>query len=65
MADDLTQTIVDNATGPAKVSGDSGSFDQHNLKDQIEVEKFRRESSAAGRSSLPFRILKIRPPGSA
>ncbi len=40
MADDLKDTIKQNAEGPKRASGDSGSVDQHSLKDQIEADKY-------------------------
>ena len=40
MADDLEDNIRDNAKAPAKASGDAGSVEQHNLKDQIEADKY-------------------------
>lgn len=63
MADDLTEVIAANAAGPAKVSGDTGSMEQHNLKDLIEAERFRRECAASANTGFPCRIMKIKPPG--
>ena len=43
MADDLTQTISENAQGPAKASGDAGSMEQHSLPDQIAADRYLEE----------------------
>ena len=40
MADELDNTIRENASGPKRASGDSGSVDQHSLADQIEADKY-------------------------
>lgn len=42
MADDLEDTIRENAEGPAKAAGDSGSMEQHKLPDQIAADRYRR-----------------------
>ena len=39
MADDLDNTIRENAQGPAEAHGDSGGMKQHSLKDQIEADR--------------------------
>jgi hypothetical protein len=63
MADDLEETIRDNAAGPASVSGDAGSVTQHPLRDQIEADKYleaRKAAKSAGRGLL---FSKLVPPG--
>ncbi len=40
MADDLDNTIRDNAQGPAKVAGDAGSVEQHKPSEQIEADRY-------------------------
>jgi len=37
MAENLDQTTKDNAAGPKRAQGDSGSVEQHDLKDQVEA----------------------------
>ena len=39
MAEDLTNTIQDNASGPRRATGDSGSVEQHAIKDQIDADR--------------------------
>jgi hypothetical protein len=63
MADDLEQTIRDNADGPAKASGDSGSMEQHKLSDQIAADRYLASKQAAKSRRLGLRFTKIVPPG--
>jgi hypothetical protein len=63
MAKELTQTIEENANGPAEVSGDSGAMKQHPLKDQIEADRYLKSRQAAQSSGLGVRVSKLVPPG--
>jgi len=63
VADDLEQTIRDNADGPAKASGDSGSMEQHKLSDQIAADRYLASKQAAKSKRLGLRFTKIVPPG--
>lgn len=63
MADDLEQSIRENATGPAKAAGDSGSMEQHSLKDQIEADRYLASKEAAKSKSRGLRLSKLVPPG--
>ena len=63
MADDLDQTIHDNADGPAKAAGDSGSVEQHKLSEQIAADRYLASKQAAKSKRLGLRITKIVPPG--
>ena len=65
MAEDLKDTIRENAQGPAAAQGDSGSMRQHNLKDQIEADRYLQSKEAARSKSLGIRITKLVPPGTA
>lgn len=47
MADELDVTIRENAQGPAKVSGDAGSVEQHSLADQIAADRYLQSKAAA------------------
>ena len=60
---ELDDTIRQNADGPAKVSGDAGSVEQHKLSEQIEADKYlaSKEASKSKRRGLQFN--KIVPPG--
>ena len=64
MTDDLASAIRENAAGPRRASGDSGSMEQHSLKDQIEAEKFLASKNAvATNPAKAFTRVKIVPPG--
>jgi len=63
MAEDLENTIRENAQGPAKATGDSGSVEQHKLSEQIEADRYlaSKEAARAKRRGLAFN--KLVPPG--
>ncbi len=63
MADDLEQTIRQNAEGPAKASGDSGSMEQHKLPDQIAADRYLSAKGAAKSKTRGLRFNKLVPPG--
>ena len=63
MPDDLQQTIHDNAAGLAKATGDAGSVEQHNLRDQIEADRYLASKTAANAKSRGLRFTKLAPPG--
>jgi hypothetical protein len=63
VADDLEQTIRDNAKAPAKATGDSGSVEQHPLREQIEADRYLNSKKAAKARRLGLRITKAVPPG--
>lgn len=63
MADDLEQTIRENAAGPAKASGDSGSMEQHSLPDQIAADRYLEGKKATRRKGLGVSLKKLVPPG--
>jgi len=65
MSDDLENTIRDNAQGPAEAHGDSGGMKQHNLRDQIEADRYLSAKEAARSRTLGLRITRIVPPGAA
>ena len=47
MAKELDDTIQDNAAGPRKAAGDSGSVEQHPLRDQVEADRYLNSKKAA------------------
>jgi len=63
MADDLEQSIRDNAEGPAKASGDSGSIEQHALSDQIAADRYLASKQATRSKGLGLRFTRVVPPG--
>lgn len=65
MTDDLKDTIRQNASGPAKASGDAGSVEQHKLTDQVEAAKFLASKEAVKKPSRGLRFNKLVPPGAS
>ncbi|MCD4823461.1 MAG: hypothetical protein K8S55_02555 [Phycisphaerae bacterium] len=63
MADDLNNTIAENAAGPRKASGDSGSVEQHSLTDQIAADKFLESKKASRSNGLGIKLVKLSPGG--
>lgn len=62
MAEDLTDAIKQNADGPKRAQGDAGSVEQHDLKDQIEVDRYLASKEAA-KKGLGVKMTKVVPPG--
>jgi len=65
MAKDIEQNIRRNAKGPKRASGDSGSMEQHDLKDQIEADRYLNAKKAAKAKGLGIRMSKLVPPGAS
>jgi hypothetical protein len=65
VAEDLQDKIQENAAGPAKVSGDAGSVEQHSLADQIAADRYLAAKDAAKKKHRGLRFNKIVPPGTA
>jgi len=63
MAEDLDNTIRENAAGPKRASGDSGSMEQHSLTEQIEADRYLASKTALRSKGLGLRIGKLVPPG--
>ena len=64
MADDLKDKIKENAEGPKRARGDSGEIEQHDLKDQIEADRYLASKEAVRKKGLGIRMSKLVPPGS-
>ncbi|MCY2987679.1 MAG: hypothetical protein NTY19_07435 [Planctomycetota bacterium] len=62
MANDLDDTIRDNVAGPAKVSGDAGSVEQHKPTEQVEAAKFLASKEAVKKKGRGLRFNKLVPP---
>lgn len=65
VAENLDTQIRDNAAGPKKATGDSGSVEQHPLNDQIAADRYLASKKAAKSRGLGIRLTKLVPPGSA
>lgn len=63
MSNDLESTILENAQGPAKAAGDTGSMEQHKLTEQIEADRYLTSKAAAKSKSRGLRFNKLVPPG--
>lgn len=65
MADDLKDTILDNAQGPARAAGDAGSIEQHKLTDQIAADKYLASKDATKSKRRGLQFNKLVPPGAS
>ena len=65
MANELDNTIRDNAQGPAKVAGDAGSVEQHSPSEQIAADRYLAAKEAAKSKRHGLRFNKLVPPGAA
>jgi len=63
MADDLDNTIRQNAEGPAKASADGVSAEQHKLPDQIAADKHLASKAAVAGKGLGIKLAKLSPGG--
>ena len=63
MADDLSNSISENAQSPAKASGDAGSVEQHKLSEQIEADRYLASKEAAKQKKRGLAFNKLVPPG--
>lgn len=61
--DELRQSIEQNANGPRKASGDSGSIEQHSLKDQTEADRYLASKQATQGKGLGVRVGKMKASG--
>lgn len=61
--EEVRQTLLTNATKPAKVSGDTGSAEQHNILDVARALKEMPSSAAAAKPARGMRFTKMVPPG--
>ena len=63
MAEELDNSIKENAAGPRKASGDSGSVEQHGLADKIAADKYLESKKASRAKGLGIKLAKISPGG--
>ena len=62
MAEEIEDAIRENASGPAKASGDAGSVEQHKLSEQIAADKHLAGKNAVSKPNRGLRFNKIVPP---
>ncbi len=65
VTEEADNQIRENAAGPKKASGDSGSIEQHALADQIAADRYLASKQAARSKGLGIRLAKLVPPGGA
>jgi len=65
VAENLDNTIRDNAAGPRKASADSVSIEQHSLADQIAADKYLESKKASRAKGIGIKLAKISPGGTA
>ena len=63
MSETIDNSIQENAAGPRKASGDSGSVEQHGLQDQIAADKYLESKKASRSKGLGVKLVKISPGG--
>ena len=63
MADHLEEKIRENAEGPARVTGDAGTVEQHKLTEQIAADKYLASKEAAKKKDRGLRFNRLIPPG--
>jgi len=63
LADELDQTIKDNAAGPKRAKGDSAEMEQHALADQIAADRYLQSKKASRGKGLGITLKKLVPPG--
>jgi len=63
MAEDLKDTIKQNAEGPESAEVDGVRVKQHSLRDQIEADKYLANRAAGRNPAKALSRVKIIPPG--
>ena len=63
VAENLDNQLRENAAGPRRASGDSGSIEQHPLADQIAADRYLASKQAARSKGLGIRLAKLVSPG--
>ena len=63
MPDEITDAIVENATGPAEVEVDGQRVKGQSLKQQIEADRYIKGQTGADKTSRGLRFSKLVPPG--
>jgi len=60
---EIDNSIRENAAGPRRASGDSGSVEQHGLTDQIAADKYLESKKASRSKGLGIKLAKVDPGG--
>ena len=59
----LDDTLLEVASGPKKVTGDSGSVEQHSIRELIELDRHITAKEAAKKPGFGIRFAKLVPDG--
>jgi hypothetical protein len=59
----LENAMLQSALGPASAETDGTRVTQHNLKDQIELDRYLASKQAAQKGGLGIILKKLSPPG--
>ena len=62
MNEESDNQIRENASGPKRASGDSGSIEQHAIQDQIAADRYLASKKAAQSGGLGIRLAQLVPP---
>lgn len=66
MAEDIADDILENAQGPKRATGDSGSIEKHSLPDQIAADQYLKSKEAATKNpAAALHRTKFVPPGAS
>ena len=63
MTDALDTAIQENAAGPRRASGDSGSVEQHSIADQIAADRYLQSKKVSRAKGLGVKFAKLSPGG--
>lgn len=63
VAEELEDTIRENAAGPKRAKGDSAEMEQHSLPDQIAADRYLASKNATKKKGLGATLKKLVPPG--
>lgn len=63
MAEELEDTIRQNAAGPKRAKGDSAEMEQHALPDQIAADRYLASKNAMKKKGMGATFKKLVPPG--
>jgi len=63
VAEELEDTIRQNAVGPKRAKGDSAEMEQHALPDQIAADRYLASKNATKKKGLGATFKKLVPPG--
>lgn len=63
MAEEIDDTIRQNAAGPKRASGDAVEMEQHSLPDQIAADRYLASKNVVKKKGLGVALKKLVPPG--